>query len=501
MSEPTDSGAGFATSRRDERAPAAERNPARGMLLLTITSGLFIVSGYVITVWLAHELGPTNFGRYSVVIAITTLVNILVARGVPVAATRAIAADPEEADHTMVVAWRVTLPLAVAATVVAAAVAAPLAMVLGDNGLRVPLFIGSAAALTYGLQALLLAWFTGMHRYGRQAFAQSWYAVSRLVTIIVGGALAGLTGAVVGFVIAPAVGALATLRRHGGRGADSPPPSAPPPSPAAQPATGHTLLRASAPLVGVAALVAALLSVDLLAFKRVGTSTDAGKYAAAATIAHVPFFLLRSAPLVVMPAVAAALAASRAPEHGLAGPVRAEIRHRVGDAVVLLALPTALIVALGDRALEVIFGESYTVDGLLVAPLALATAAITLYSVLVAVETALRTLRMALLTGSIGLVLVVAAAAIGGQGSNASRAAWGVAAAATVTFLAHAAFVWARAGSFVPLRAVAAVALAVAVGATTLAAPRGAAWIATSALAGCVAYGAVALRTGLVRLR
>jgi O-antigen/teichoic acid export membrane protein len=494
VSEPTDSGAGFATSRPDERAPAAERNPARGMLLLTITSGLFIVSGYVITVWLAHELGPTNFGRYSVVIAITTLVNILVARGVPVAATRAIAADPEKADQTMVVAWWVTLPLAVAATVVAAAAAIPLATVLGDNGLRVPLFVGSAAALTYGLQALLLAWFTGMHRYGRQAFAQSWYAVSRLVTIIVGGALAGLTGAVVGFVVAPAVGALATLRR---RRADRPLQSATPPSPA----TGRTLLRASAPLVGVAALVAALLSVDLLAFKRVGTSTDAGKYAAAGTIAHVPFFLLRSAPLVVMPAVAAALAASKATERRLAGPVRAEIRHRVGDAVVLLALPTALIVALGDRALEVVFGESYTVDGLLVAPLALATGAITLYSVLVAVETALGTLRMALLTGSIGLILVAAAAAIGGQGSNASRAAWGVAAAATITFLAHAVFVWARAGSFVPPRAVVAVALAVAVGATTLAAPRGAGWIATSALAGCVAYAAVALRTGLVRLR
>lgn len=498
MTEPADLGA-----RGDPTAPTpasgvAGRRPARGMLLLTVTSGLFIVSGYAITVWLAHHLGPTDFGRYSVVVAITTLVNIVVARGVPVAATRAIAADPEAADQTMAAATRATLPLSVATAVVAAAAAFPLAAALGDDDLVLPLLVGAGAALTYGLQALLLAWFTGMHRYGRQAFAQSWYALSRLVTIIGGGFLAGVAGAIAGFVIAPAIGALATLRKLGGRRAGSPSANT-----SGRPApTPQALLRTSAPLVGVAALVAALLSVDLLAFKRVGTATDAGRYAAAAAIAHVPFFLLRSAPLVVMPAVAAALAgASTAPDRRLPEAVRASIRRGVGDAVVLLALPTALIVALGDRALELVFGTSYAVDGLLVAPLALATASITLYSVLVAVETALGTLRMALATGAVGLALVAAAAAVGGQGSNASRAAWGVAVAATLTFLVHAAFVWARAGAFVPARAVAATALAVGVGAVTLATPPGGAWVATSALAACLAYGTVALRTGLMRLR
>ncbi|MGH3022109.1 MAG: lipopolysaccharide biosynthesis protein [Gaiellaceae bacterium] len=498
MSEPTDAGAGFALPPEGERRPTARRNPARGMLLLTITSGVFIVSGYAITVWLAHELGPTDFGRYSVVVAITTLVNIVVARGVPVAATRAIAADPEAAERTMDAAWRATIPLSIGTAALAAAAAVPLAAVLGDDALAVPLLVGAGAALTYGLQALLLAWFTGMHRYGRQAFAQSWYAVSRVVTIIGGGFVAGLTGAVAGFVVAPVIGALATLRRVGRRRTES---SSRRASSRSAP-TARTLLQTSAPLVGVAALVAALLSIDLLAFKRVGTATDVGRYAAAAAIAHVPFFLLRSAPLVVMPAVAAALsAASKSPEGKLPAPVRVAIRRGVGDAVVLLALPTALIVALGDEALELVFGTSYAVDGLLVAPLALATAAVTLYSVLVAVETALGTLRVALATGAVGLAFVATAAAIGGQGSNPSRAAWGVAVAATLTFLAHAAFVWARAGSFVPPRAVAATALAVAVGAVTLAAPPGAAWVATSALAACVAYGAVALRTGLMRLR
>lgn len=503
MTEPADAGTGgVAIGPPDKAGVAAGRNPARGMLLLTITSGLYIATGYAITVWLAHHLGPDDFGRYSVVAVIITLVNIVVSRGVPVAATRAIAGEPEAAQHTMAVAARVTLPLGLAAAGLVALAAIPLAAALGDDSLRVPLLIGAAAALTYSLQALMLAWFTGMHRYGRQAVAQSWYAVSRLATIIVGGMLGGLTGAISGFVIAPAIATLATLRSLRLRPDKSRAPSATASPDVTPPATERTLLRASAPLVGVGALVAALLAVDLLAFKRVGTASDTGRYAAAAAIAHVPFFLLRSAPLVLMPAVAAALStASRVSEHALPEPVRAEIRRGVGDAVVLLALPTALIVALGDRALELVFGTSYVVDGLLVAPLTLATAAITLYSVLVAVETALGTLRVALATGSVGLALVAAAAAIGGQGSNPSRAAWGVAAAAALMLLVHAAFVWVRVGSFVPTRAVAAVALAGAVGAMTLATPGGAWWLALSTLAACAAYGAIAVQGGLVRLR
>jgi hypothetical protein len=121
--------------------------------------------------------------------------------------------------------------------------------------------------------------------------------------------------------------------------------------------------------------------------------------------------------------------------------------------------------------------------------------------VLVAVETALGTLRVALGTGLLGLALVAGAAAVGGQGSNTSRAAWAVAVAATLTFFLHATSVWSRTGSFVPARAVAAVVLAGAVGAATLVAPAGAWGLAAGAVVACAAYGLVAIRVGLVRLR
>jgi O-antigen/teichoic acid export membrane protein len=474
------------------------RSRAGGMVVLTGANALYIASAYVITVWLAHHLGPRDFGRYGVVTAVITLVTIAVTRGVPVSATREIAADPKNARGTMVTAARVMVPLALGITVLAALAAYPVSQVLGDDKLFIPLLIGSAAAITYAAQALPLAWFTGMHRYARQTVAQGWYAVSRLVAIIVGALLAGLAGAMAGFVIAPAIAALATVGgiRLMRRDRNAPAPA----QTASGSVTGRGLLREAGPLVLVAGLVSLLLTLDLLAFKRVGTNADAGRYAAAATIAHVPFFLLRSVPIILMPAVAAAAMAgsSRDPRSPR---VRAEIRSGIGDAIVLLALPTALLITLGDRALDLIFGDSYAVNGLVVAPLAIATAAITLYSVFVAVEIALGRLRVAVATGVLGAILVTIAATLGGRGSDVSRAAWAVAAAASFAALVHAGLLWARTGRFVAMRSLAAIPLAAVVAAPTLFAPPGAVWFLVAALAASAIYVVVALRLKLVRLR
>jgi O-antigen/teichoic acid export membrane protein len=497
MSEPTapDAASGEWRTARSWRGPPG--NAARGLLILSVANALYIATGYAITVWLARHLGPGDFGRYGVVTAIVTLVSIAVARGVPVAATRAIAAEPHAAGRTMGIAARVLVPVVVAVAAVAAVASVPVAFALGDARMRVPLLIGAGAAVTYALQALPVAWFTGLHQYGRQAFAQAWYAVSRLGAIVVGAMLAGLSGAIAGFVLAPAVAALATVSVLRALRGDAFFPGAGSSSRGEPSVTGRGLLHASAPLVGIAALVSVLLTIDMIAFKRVGDDGDVGRYVAAATIAHVPFFLLRSAPPVIMAAVAAATSRPGA----LRGRVRDEVRSGVADAIVLLALPTALLITLGDRALELIFGAGYGVDELVVAPLALATAAITLFTVLVAVDTALGTLRVALATGVAGSAAVAAAAAIGGQGSNPSRAAWAVALAATATLLVHGASVWARVGSLLAGRALAAVALAGVLGAATLAAPSGAWWFLASAAAASAAYAAISLRAGLVRLR
>ena len=49
----------------------------KGLIYLTISSGMFVVAGYIVNLWLGRYLGPVNYGIYGVVISLMTMVNII----------------------------------------------------------------------------------------------------------------------------------------------------------------------------------------------------------------------------------------------------------------------------------------------------------------------------------------------------------------------------------------------------------------------------------------
>lgn len=455
---------------------------SRGMLWLALASALYVASGYVLTVWLARELAPAAFGQYAVVVGIVTVLNILVSRGVPVAASRAIAERGGDAAAVMRQAWRAAALVAFGVGVVGLVAALPLSVLFDDRELRVPLLVGAAAAVTYAVFAMSFAAHVGAQRYVRQAVVQVVYAVVRPVAIVAGAVLGGVAGAVAGFVLAPLAASLAALgRRRGGGGSGA----------RSAPAV-RELVRSAVPLVAGATIVTLLLSVDLLAFKRVGNAVDIGRYGAAATIGHVPFFLLASATFVLLPGVAAARDAAQRQQ---------VVRRGLGDAVTMLALPTALLVALGDRALPLIFGASYELDGAVVAPLAIATAAITLHSLALAVESGLGSPRVSVLLGLAGVVAVAIAATLGGTGSDAAGAASATALATSALALVHLYYLRELVGSFFDRRWVLTPAFAVVLAAACAALPPRGELLVASVLLSSAVYVFVVIRTGMLQLR
>src|SRR5262249_32395015 len=48
----------------------------RGTLFLTISSFFFMVSGYLVNIWLGKTLGPKVYGLYGIIITLMTIVNI-----------------------------------------------------------------------------------------------------------------------------------------------------------------------------------------------------------------------------------------------------------------------------------------------------------------------------------------------------------------------------------------------------------------------------------------
>jgi O-antigen/teichoic acid export membrane protein len=301
------------------------------------------------------------------------------------------------------------------------------ARLFGSRDHAEQLAIGALGAVTFGINAVLLAWPTGRREYGRQAIAQAAYALAR-VLLVVGGAVAwGLDGAVVGYVLAPLLSATSVLAR---RPADDAP-LAP---------VRRTMWRAVVPLSIASIAISAYFVVDVFALSAAvgASSAHVGVYVAYGTVAHVPFFLLQAASVTMVPALAAA--------RGRAARASA-IRRTMTDTLVLLAGPTLLLAVAGDAASRVVFGADFHVDAPLVLPLALATGAVTVLASLVAVEVAIGRMRESLLVAGGGAVLVAAAgwwAARSFEHDAAVAVAWAACAASVLAMVVLALVVRAR---------------------------------------------------------
>lgn len=391
----------------------------RGMLLLALANAAYVVTAYVTTTITARVLAPEDFGTFGVVMAWITLLTALLVKGVSTSTTREMAAGRVDEATAWGAGCILGLRLAVALAVVGVACSPLVAGLFGSSGHAEQFAIGALGALTFGINAVLLAWPIGRRNYPRQAAAQIAYAVARVALVVGGAVVAGLDGAVAGYVLAPLLASCSLLARR--------------PAPAGELAPVRARLRRHALPVSLASIaVTAYFVVDVFALSAVvgEGSRELGIYVAYGTVAHVPFFLLQAASVAIVPALAAARSAD-----GRA----AAIRRTMTDTLVLLSGPTLLLAAAGDAASRIVFGAEYHTSSVVTLPLALATAAVTMLANLVAVEVAIGRLREALVVSGVGAVLVVTAAWQAAERADvdqASAVAWAALAGSALAAIA-----------------------------------------------------------------
>ncbi len=406
---------------------------ARGMLLLALANVAYVVTAYVVTTVTARVLGPGDFGAFGVVMAWITVLTALLVKGLSTTVSREMARGTVD----QATAWRAGRSLGIRLSLglaVLGVVGSPLfASAFGADGLGEQFMIGALGALTFGTNAVLLAWPTGQRDYRRQAIAQVAYAVAR-VALVVGGAIAfGLEGAVVGYVVAPLVSSLSILSRV-------------PAATGSIAAVRSTMLPSILPLALTSIAISAWFVIDVFAVSAVfgERSTQLGAYVAFGTIAHVPFFLLQATSVAMVPALAAAIDGDAR---------RSAIRRTMTDTIVLVAAPVFVLMSAGDAAARAVFGAEFRVDGLVAAPLALATGAVTILAALVAVDAAIGRLRAALVVNGFGLVvLALVCLRLGRDQQSVTDVAWGVAAVSVGAMAVLAVLVLTSHGALVDLR-------------------------------------------------
>lgn len=182
-------------------------NIAKSALWVTISEIIFNLSGFIIHAVLGRFLGPDDYGRYGLIVTLTTMVIILIGNGIPTAMAKYIS-EYLESDADMVLAIKkrsIQLQAIVIATItILFYLSIPLiARALGDVTL-IPLFqISTLIIPSFAAASFYFSYYTGLHQFSLQAALKTARSGLRIIFIITLALFFGIKGAISGYILAP----------------------------------------------------------------------------------------------------------------------------------------------------------------------------------------------------------------------------------------------------------------------------------------------------------
>ena len=410
---------------------------ARGVTAITLAKVWFVIAGYAVYFALTRLLGPTNFGLYAVVTSIVSVVNNVVVAVTLQSVSRFTARDGSSGGSVHRAATTLLAILGLA-MLVALEIGAPLAgAVLRDPGLVAPLRVVALVVPAYALYAVNVGYLNGLRRFTWQAGLDGSYSTLRAALQIGAVALGlGVVGATAGFAAAAFVilGASALLVGRLER-------------PLGPFRTGELLAFGGwfAALTLAANLV---LTVDLWIVKWQSdpavANLEAGLYRAALTVSQLLYQLLIPLALVLFPNLSHL---GRAPDPERA---RALVRGALRYLAVTVLPGAAVIAAMGQEIIGLLYERPYVPGGAWLAALGPAYAAWTVAYLLAIALSGAGHVKSGLGVLVLGLAVQVAVAIPLTAALGPAGAAWGSLAGMSAALVAGLVVAIARFGAIVP---------------------------------------------------
>ncbi len=277
----------------------------QAVVWLTAAEVIYNLSGYIVHALTGRFLGPEAYGRYGLVITLTTMVIVLIGNGVPTTMSKYLSAafekNPEQvAGIRRTAAWLQMLIMGTLTLLFF--LAAPLIAWLLDDPSLTPLFrLSSLIIPAFAASSFNLYYFIGLHFFGIQAVLKIIRSLARVGFIVTFAYYFGVSGAITGNILAPFVVFLTGLlieawvvRR-----------TLPPVTTIAPAFPWQTLLTYAWPLTLFLLFYEVILTIDLYLVKALLESDYAtGIYNAAITVGRIPYYLFYALALILIPAIA-----------------------------------------------------------------------------------------------------------------------------------------------------------------------------------------------------
>lgn len=186
--------------------PSLRRRIMSGAIWSIAGAGLASALTMAGNVFCARVLGPSSFGELAIVLATTNLFTTLFTSGLGMTATRFVAenrhSNPQRAGTIVGFSWVTSIVVGAAATLLMLAASPWLSRdVLGASGLNRALSLGALAMFFAALNGSQVGALSGVEAFHWIAFGNLVRGVGTILIVTAGAVLAGLPGALTGYVV------------------------------------------------------------------------------------------------------------------------------------------------------------------------------------------------------------------------------------------------------------------------------------------------------------
>lgn len=332
------------------------KNFSGAFLWLTASEIIFNVAAYVVHASVGRILGPADYGRYGLVVTLTTMIIVLIGNGVPTAMAKYISEhlgkNPEKIYAIRHQAAKIQILLILLVTVLFFFLSPAIAWMLGDPSLT-PLFqISTLVIPAFAAASFYHHYFTGLHLFKLQSIVKIARSFARVGFIVLAAYYLKLEGAVGGYIMAPlltfGVALLIDIfyvQRKLGIGLKKE---------SAFTFPARTVIAYAWPITLFLVFYEFILTIDLYLVKAIlGDDHATGLYNAAITVGRIPYYLFSALAMILLPSISK---------------TTAEADHKTTQEIMtislrmlsILLLPmVALLCASAPELLHLLYGNGY----------------------------------------------------------------------------------------------------------------------------------------------
>lgn len=186
----------------------SKQHLTKSVFWLTVSEIIFNISGYIIHSGVGRILGPSDYGRYGLVVTLTTMIIILIGNGIPTAMSKFLSEVFESKPSMIGVIKKKALLiqsiLIGSITIIFFLTAPILSNLLGDPSLTKLFRLSTLIIPSFAAASFYFYYFTGIHKFNLQAILKTVRSVSRVFFILILAWFFKLEGSISGYIIAPA---------------------------------------------------------------------------------------------------------------------------------------------------------------------------------------------------------------------------------------------------------------------------------------------------------